>query len=1105
MRKFCLLLILIISIFESTQAQQSHLKFKKLTTQQGLSLNTITCILKDSRGFMWFGTADGLNRYDGYTFKIYKYNPKDPSSLRYNHITAICEDYKGRLWVGTNGGGISRLDRNTDAFVHYQEDYNDTGSISNSAITAIYEDRNHDLWIGTYWGLNLYNEETNKFTRFYTYDEEYSLSSNVIADVVEDNFGNLWVATKDKGLNLFDRKTHTCKRYLNNPDVPKSISSNVISTLLSDSKGRLWIGTLDSGLNLFQPEGEGFLHFKNVPNDYTSISGNNIFSLEDDGQGNLWVGTETNGLNYYNFNENTFFTHWYLPDDPAAINSASIISLLRDKQGLLWIGTSSGGVNIYDSNLPALLHYKTNANSNIVNTFAEDKEGNIWIGTDGGGLDMLNRTSNQVMHYTHQAGNKNSLNNNVIVTLLTDRKGNMWIGTYGGGANYYDRQNDKFYHYTQGEKDTDLNNNNIYALLEDDEGRVWMGTLGGGVNVLEKATGKIVKYLFKYGNPNTISNNYVSCIIKDRKGDIWVGTFGGGISLFNKKEESFTTFRNDYANLGNNVVTCLSVDSQNNLWVGTHGNGLCLFDKEAKRFIPYTTVDGLPNDVVNGIHEDDQGNLWISTNNGISKFNRKNKTFRNYDIWDGLQDSQFRRGASLKTKNGEILFGGNNGFNMFAPDKIKDNSYIPPVIISDFQIFNKPVVPGEEKSPLQKNITESEEIILNYDQSVFTLEFTALNYTLPEKNQYAYKLEGFDQNWNYVKTQRRATYTNLDPGEYIFKVKASNHDGIWNKKGTSLKIIITPPFWRTWWFILLAIMAIVSSAYIWYTIRINNISKQNQVLEKQVRERTAELESQGEKLKLLYSETKDSIRAAQVIQQSILPSEKFIKQYLPESFILNKPKDVVSGDFYWFNVVEDQVIIAAVDCTGHGVSGAFMSITGHYLLNQSIYGHEPLIASEILDRLHEGVIRELHQQDKESEVKDGMDIALCIIDKNKKRLQYAGANNPLYILRGEEIIQVKANRFPIGMTLSDKIMKFTNHEVELQSGDSLYIFSDGYADQLGGNSGDEKFMYPRFRELLISISSETMDKQKILLDQQLYEWKDDNEQLDDVLVIGFKV
>jgi serine phosphatase RsbU (regulator of sigma subunit)/streptogramin lyase len=833
-------------------------------------------------------------------------------------------------------------------------------------------------------------------------------------------------------------------------------------------------------------------------------------------------------LNYFEVSTGRFYSFWADAKDNQQLSSNSASVIFIDNQNIVWIGTNSGGINKYDPNLPAFVHLKTNPQTTSINGFAEDKEGNFWIGTDGSGIDHYNIKTGEVYNISNN-GKPDGLSSNGIVCLYTEKSGNLWIGTFGGGLNYYNVKENKFYHYIQGDKPENLSNNNIYSIVEDDDGKIWIGTLGGGLNVLNKETGEITRYNFKTGDETSLSSDFISCIAKDNNGDIWIGTFGGGINLFIKSTKTFRSFKDTYSNVSNNIISSIFPDSQGVLWIGTGGNGLSYFNRDNNSLASYKSRNSISSNFIKAINEDNQGNLWISTNNGLARLNTKSRTYENFDVHDGLQDFEFRERSTLKLKSGHLLFGGINGFNLFDPEKIVKNQRLPQVVITDFEIFNQPVQIGEKNSPLQADVSETKEIELSYNQSVFTIGFTALHYTLSEKSQYAYILTGFDQDWRSVGKERKATYTNLYPGTYYFKVKASNNDGIWNNNPAVLKIIILPPWWLTWWFYTLVLLSIIMVFFLIYQLRTRVLRSQQRVLKVEVEKRTKELyrsneelirqtnhmqelynenKAQGEKLQLLYHEITDSIRAAREIQQSILPSSQFIKKYLPEYFIFYHPKDVVSGDFYWVNVKNNKIIIAAVDCTGHGVSGAFMSINGYHLLNQAVQPFRDVVASEILDRLNSSIKSELNYQDEDLILENGFDIGLCIIDNKKKTVEYSGAKHPLYILRGSEILELKGDKFSIGTGIfykPKKAQKFTNYLVELKSDDVLYLFSDGYPDQIGGPKGTEKFLHTRFKELLISIGKDDMEVQRQILEKEFLKWKGENEQLDDVLVFGVKV
>lgn len=1119
--------IFFLLILQQVSAQP-QIKFKHLTNNDGLSQSNVLAILQDRKGFMWFCTRDGLNKYDGYKFEVFKHDHHDTTTLAGNDVRDVLEDKEGDIWIATFGG-LSKYNRNKNNFTRYTHSENPQ-SISSNTVTCLYEDESGDIWVGTSRGFHLFDKETGTFTRFqHDPKNPNSLSHRNVTSILEDKEGYLWIGTYH-GLNKFDRETGFFTRYYHHSENVNSLGHNYIYEIFEDSRGKLWIGS-SGGLSLYRRKTDDFFNYRHETLKENTLSHDVILSINEDAKGRLWIGTENGGLNIFNVKLRKFEHYAYDEYDNASLSNNSVYSIYRDRRNSMWVGTFSGGVNFYDKDAKQFNHYykkpgnSESLSSNKVYAIDEDSYGIIWIGTDGGGINRLNPETGHFKHYFHEEGNGNSLSGNHILSLMVDRRDNVWVGTWGDGVSKFAISTNKFVHYKYNPRSSNsLSLNNISSVYEDRTGGIWISTVGEGLNYLNAATGKFIHYK-ENSTEVTLGDDYPCLVYEDKMNNIWIGTEAAGIFLFNRRSKEMVNFTNDPDNpksISGEKIFEVFEDSKGNIWVGTN-NGLNLFNHTDSSFSAYYKRDGLASNVIKSILEDDRGNLWMGTNKGLSKFNPRTKIFKNYMPSDGLQGNEFNRNAALKASDGRLYFGGVNGFNVFHPDQIKDNDFIPPVVITDFKIFNQTVPVGTEDSPLSNHIEETKEIVLSHKHSVFSFEFAALNFTAPEKNQYAYMMAGFEKNWNYVGNKRTATYTNLSPGEYVFKVKASNNDGIWNEEGRSVKITIVPPYWQTWWFRLLALLVAIALGFVGYFSRVNRIEKQKKALEKQVKARTSEImeqkreleaqadrlqkangaiKAQGQKLEVLYADVQASIRAAKTVQNSILPSEKYLKQYLPDSFIFFSPKDLVSGDFYWFNVIKDQVIVAVADCTGHGVSGAFMAINGYHLLNQATLPHsKKLTASEVLDRINESILRELKTQNKDKNY-GGMDIALCIIDQKNKVLQYAGANNPLYLLRQNEVIQVKANPFPVGW-IPGGVKTFTNHEIALQKNDLIYLFSDGYADQIGGKDNG-KFMYPRFRNLLLQVQHENMEMQKEMLALNFKKWKGNADQLDDVLVMGMK-
>ncbi len=851
--------------FSETYSQNQNLIFRNITSADGLSQGHGLAICKDHKGFMWFGTQDGLNKYDGYKIIVYEKDPGDSNSLSNNFINTIYEDVDDNLWIGT-ADGLNRYDEATDTFIRYMHDSANNESISNNHINVIVEDKNA-LWIGTKNGLNRLDKKTKVFTCYkYDKDDPQSLSDDFIVSLAEDSKGNFWVGTETQGLNLFDRKTTTSVHFKHHSDVPESISNNRVTSIVEDSKGKFWVAT-DGGINLFNRDNGTFKHYIHDNRDRKSIGSNIIYTMLEDSKGNLWVGTMNSGLNLYNRETDDFthYTHDQINKNSISNNTPSVI--YEDDNGTLWVGVHRGGINYFHPYKEKFKSYQQELNenslsSNNIKSMYEDRQGTLWIGTDGGGLNSFDQKTNIFTRHRHHANDPHSIASDVVLSIYEDSYGNLWIGTLLTGLDLFDRKNNRFIHYkTYREGKRYLPNFDIWSIFEDDRKNLWVGT-SRGIGLLDRVNHTITSFDFDSKSPYY---DRVQCIYQDTNKNLWVGTYRNGLLRFNAETKHFTpeTFGKDSpSNVNDAMINVIHEDEFGNLWIGTYG-GLLVWNIHTKAFRIYKKNDGLLNEVIKSILEDSQGNIWMSTLTGLSKFNPKTKIFKNYPATDGLLDNEFTQNASLKTKAGELFFGGINGFNSFYPDSLKDNKLIPPVFLTSFEIFNKPVAIGKG-SPLTQHINKLKTITLSYKQSVFTFEFAALNYQLPKKNQYAYKLEGFDKSWNYVGNQRKATYTNLDPGEYTFLVKASNNDGLWNEQGTSIKVIVTPPFWLTLWFKILAISCIAGGSSAFYFLRVNTIKRQKRKLEDQVKERTEQLVLLTEEEKNARQEAEQANRAKSI-------------------------------------------------------------------------------------------------------------------------------------------------------------------------------------------------------------------------------------------------
>lgn len=1118
------ILIVFIHLFFQVNAQKKEYSFKHTTTNNGLSNSYVTDIVQDSDGFMWFGTQDGLNKYDGNKFIIYRNDPQNPKSISHNFIRKLFIDHKGNLWVGSEGGGLSLFQKETNTFINYQNSLIDSNSISHNTVMGIVEDAKGNLWVATSGGgLNYLDTKTGKFSHFrHNAADSQSISSNVIWDVLIDKKNNLWIATRDNGLDRMVNPNSFVHYSVNTLD-PGSISSNILTCLFEDLKGNIWIGTEAGGLNLYHPEKNNFSHYKTNENIPGSIYNNDILSIEQDIKENLWIGTENGGISILKKGQKTFITLKVEERNNHSINNNSIHSLQSDNKGNMWVGTYSGGINFLSAEPEKFIHYKNDGynpnslnNNNVLSIFLIDTITSL-IGTDGGGLNIFNLSTGHFKHFVHTKNN-NSISSNYVLSVFQDRDKDIWIGSYKGGLSLFNKEKGTFYNFKVDETGVGSIDPSIGKIIQDKEGYLWIANYGKGISRYDKKNKQFKHYVANSNISGSISHGVVFTLLEDSKGNIWAGTEGGGLNLFDKTSQSFAIFKHvfrDEKSLSNDIVNAIFEDSKGNLWVGTN-NGLNLFDIKTKSFTSFFEKDGLPNDAVLSIIEDDKSNLWISTNKGLSKYNLNTLKFKNYTLADGLQGNSFNRNAAFKDKAGRIFFGGLNGFNVFYPDSIFEDPDFPPTFITDFKLFNKSIVVGDKDSILKKNLRYTQTITLDYAQSFFSFDFIALNYSQPERNQYAYKLEGFNDDWVYVGAGKSATYTNLNPGKYVFKVKASNNEGDWGTNEASIQVIITPPFWLTWWFKLLSILSACITVIVIFSIRTRNIRKKNKWLSEEVKVRTHEINDQKEEilaqkndieeknlqLSMVYKDIQDSLHYAKTIQEAMLQNIASAKQYLDDLFILLKPRDVVSGDFYWYTKKNDKIIIAAVDCTGHGVPGALLSMVGNDVLNQIVNVNGITEPDKILFELNSGIRSALKQDETGS--RDGMDVALCVIDKGAKTLEYSGAFNPLYLIQNNELQVVKANSISIGGGRKKEEVVFIKHTFDISVPTTLYIASDGYQDQIGG-AGNMKFMKKMFRELLLEIHHHPMEKQREILDHTIEGWMANQHQRDDILVIGVRI
>ena len=792
---FLLLLLPVLRVFPQTPPYQ----FTHIDIDQGLSNNQVNCIFKDSKGFMWFGTISGLNRYDGYTFRIFKHDLRDSASLPDNFIERITEAPGGLLWIYARDGQHV-YDPARDAFLSAQPVLQQMG-IPGAVVNNITRDAQGGYWfIHPTNGLYYTPGKTPALRIRHTKDSS-TIYDNSLAAVTPAADNNLWLLHSNGMLEKMNGRT---KRIIYRNDLlfRQSKGAPQPYALLADREGDLWIYSSSDaqGVWYFNQRTQAFSHY-DQNSQPIRLNNNIVRGVVQDNQGRIWIGTDHGGVNIIDKQRQSIHYEVNLPENPKSLSQNSITALYKDNTGIIWIGTYKKGVSYYHEDIvkfPLYQHQPFNAQSlpyDDVNRFVEDAAGNLWIGTNGGGLIYFNRNTNTYTQYRHDAHNAGSLSSDVVVSLWIDQQQQLWVGTYFGGLDRF--AGGQFVHYKNDPANpASLSNNSVWEIFEDSRHQLWVGTLGAGLNLFDPATQKFHPY--RKGQPNSIHSNYIAALLEDKQGNLWIGT-DNGVEIRDAQTGRFTTYNK---NLSNNNVVCLFEDNRGWIWIGTR-EGLNLYDPQLKQSRVFRKEDGLPDNTVLNILEDNDHSLWMSTPNGLSNLTIAGGKFRflNYDAADGLQGKEFNENAALKTRRGELLFGGGNGFNLFYPHTITQNKNVPPLVLTDFQVFNKSMSAGEKingRVLLPQDISTTRQITLKYKENVFSIGFAALSYFHPEKSRYAYKLEGFNEGWLTTDgDQRKATYTNLDPGDYVFHVKASNNDGVWTRQPLELHIKILPPFWKT--------------------------------------------------------------------------------------------------------------------------------------------------------------------------------------------------------------------------------------------------------------------------------------------------------------------
>jgi ligand-binding sensor domain-containing protein/serine phosphatase RsbU (regulator of sigma subunit) len=1056
------------------------LKFKRFNRNEGLSSVNVKTIFQDSKDFIWIGTQDGLNRFDGYHFKIFKSNINDKNALLSADINCITEDSNHLIYIGTNGSGLSEYNMITETFKNFT---NEKNNICNNNILCLLNLNQTDLLIGTEDGLSVFNKKTK---RAYKISSDF-ISANerlYISSIYKDDKGIIWVAIPKFGLYEFDLNEKKLIHHPFNDDILKSEKQYQDHAIMSlvQSNDNLYCATFSGGIIVYNLRTHTFdkrISFLDINPDLNSTR--NI--IADKNSNCLWIAS-LGGLIRYDLYSHSYKITTHNVLDNTSIPSNEILCILQDKQHNIWLGSEDNGISVNFKSSQNFTHYNKHQlkGNDVVYCFLETHDSLIWIGTDDG-LFTFNKSNKE---FTNQSDIIKKHNASSVWSLLQDSNHNLWIGTEGSGIIFYDykTKNSKLIlnpQYFQG----------IVLKMVEEGNTVWASTYNYGLLKIDKTNFNLTSF----NTENKLTTNTIKDIYKNASDQsYWLSTQDGGINVlkFNPNgtilNNKTYTHQNNKNSISSDLVYSIYKTTDHTFWIAAN-NGLNKLRNDT--FTVYTEDDGLPNNCIYTILPDNEGQLWLTTNNGLSCYNPKTHKFINYNTSNGIQSKEFNQGAAYKCKDGNILVGGMNGFNYFNPKNIKADSYKPRLYIYSYNKQGKEVA-TDTSILLKKHIN------LTYKDNYFTFEVVALDYTSPENIKYMYILEGYDQSWSSPSSIRYISYTELPGGNYTLKIKATNSTGVWNEIPLEITIKVTPPWYKTTWFYIISLLTISGSVIGFFTYRTNAIKKENKILENKVSERTREL---AEKNRDITS----SIEYAKRIQEAILPSKDLIFSRLKQVFILYKPKDIVSGDFYWFGEKDNLKIIAVVDCTGHGVPGAFMSMIGHNLLNQIVSEKGFSDPGAILNELHKGVQSALKQGHNDVNTNDGMDVSILALNTETKECFWAGAFRSLVIVNNEgELEKLDGNKYPVGGAQLDSERIFTTHSVKLNKNDCLYMFTDGYADQFGGSKG-KKFMVKQFHDNLRSVHQYSITEQKKELESQFNNWKGEFEQVDDVLVIGIKL
>ncbi len=1074
--KYYLFTFLLLCFFLNIAIAQQY-NFKNYTPKNGLAGSIVNNIFQDSRGYLWFAAqSGGISRFNGKEFKNFTKHDGLPS----NDITCIAEDKSGNIWIGTTSDGVSKF----DGIKFHNYDIN--GGLVDNIIHSIYVDNKNAVWVATSGGISIFDgKDFKKITK------GEGLSGNVVFAITQDKKGDYWFALEDQGISKYDGNR------VSNYDKIKAVCNKTFFSILCDSKGNLWFG---GAAGIVKFNGKDFETVK-IPDE---VSKDFIGSISEDKHGNIWFATEHGALKFnLSAANNTGLNNFTLFNEKKGLSSNSVFSITTDYEGNVWMGTYLGGASLLSSEAFANYTPKDGLITDKITTLFQTKDGTYIIGTLSNGISIF---SNEVFSHVTSV---TDLAQSIISSITEDNRENLWIGT-SVGIFVLKKQNGTYVLRKRIKKINKITLPMVVNIYQDKKGGIWIATYGEGLfkidgsDNLENIDNIDVKHFTK---SNGLASNNILTMFIDSKDFIWLGTNEAGLLKFENKK--FINYAENNG-LANKAVWSIAEDDKHNMYFGTE-SGISCFD--GMKFRTISVSDGLCSNKISGLTWDSTDKSFcVGTDKGINRLKLspdfKIRLLRYYGDQEGFKGIEVNQNAILIDNKGLIWFGTTNGLSRYNRNFDYPNITSPKLRLNGIRLGYQNVDWKKYADSVDLKTNLPYGLVLSHENNHLIFDFQALT---TDNVKYSYILEGQDNDWSPLSMNNEANFTNIAPGKtYTFKVKAINSNNIPSTDIVAFKFTIRPPWWQTWWFYTLAVILLGSGIYGFIHYRTSHLAKEKKVLEEKVAVRTLELKGSNTKLSEAIHAITDSLNYAQRIQQSFLTSEKILHQSLKDYFIIYKPRDIVSGDFYWSFDLPDRTFIACSDSTGHGIPGAFMSLIGISLLNEISHSKNIIEPGKILDELRKIIIEALNPERLDSGGKDGMDIALISIfknpDSNEVKIHFSGANSAVHIISGQnnaaEMAEFKGDKQPVGFYSNMK--PFVQQEIIAKKGDIIYMGTDGYADQFGGERG-KKFMSKQLKKVLSSIYTLPLKEQEQILEKTFYDWKGSLEQVDDVTLMGIKI